>query len=252
MDFSRTDWKAGVIATFVAAGFGAGPAVAATVIDFEQYSDGDVVGGEIAPGVHFTVNNVNGSPDIGAAWDATGHPRFDGLNVPWSTGNIDPNYDPGIGVLIQDIGSNTPVPEGSRPNGDMTFEFDNDITSFGFDIYDIDGPEEFQTHTGYFIAFYDDDTLVGQFTFEDMTNPASAIYDPNYGFADGSANRIAPVTATELGVGSFDKVVVAFGGSGFLDNVTFDGDSSNVIPSPAAAGAGAVMAGLALLRRRRA
>ncbi len=221
-------------------------AKAASVIDFEQYNDGDIVGGEIAPGVHLTVTNVNGEPDIGAAWSATAHPKFTGMTVPWSTGNIDPNYNPGVGVLIQGVGSVIPRPEGLRPSGDMFFEFDERIDSFGFDIYDIDGAKEFNTHTGYFLGFYDDGNLVGSFDFEDLITPGNPLYDPDHDFADGSANRVGAVTAGDLGVNSFNAVRVVFGGSGFLDNVTY-----NVIPTPAAAGAGLVMAGLAALRRRR-
>ena len=109
----------------------------------------------------------------------------------------------GFGVLPQPI----PTPlEKRRPAGTINLDFDTPLNSFGFTIVDVEGPEEFETNTGFFIDFLSDGEDVASFDFASfVTNDESGVFDPSIEFGNRSANQIAPITAAQLGVDSFDR-----------------------------------------------
>ncbi len=230
-----------------AAVLGAHSTSVAGLIDFEQYTTGEEIGGAIAPGVTLGIVNYNGELNMGVAWDANGFlhkPKVRGSQTPWLAGNLQGGYDPGQGLMIQGIGSVIPRPEGKRAAGEYLFSFDMELDSFGFDFFDIDGEKEFVSPNGYFVSFFSGDDMVGGITFTDLITPGGTFYDASYGFGEASANRLATVTAAQVG-GTFDRVRINQGGSGFIDNVRY-----SVVPTPASAALVLPMLGGMLLRRR--
>jgi hypothetical protein len=140
-----------------------------------------------------------------------------------------------------------PNDEGSRPAGQFTFDFMTPIQAFGFDLVDVEGPAEYDRNSGYFASFYLDGELEARVGFGSFVDPDSPFYDPTVRYGDNSANRIDPITARELGLPYFDRVVLNFGGSGGTDNILF-----TPIPEPSSAALlGLALPAGALMRRRR-
>ncbi len=221
------------------------PAAAAT-IDFDGFAAGSSPT-DLGGGVTLSVVNANDaslSTPVIYDFDANPALSYGGQQAPFlGGGNVDPGEDLGNGVAIQGPDS-FKILEFRKPAGHFTFDFAEPINAFGFTVVDVEGPEEFGTDTGYFVAAFSGGEEVLRVDFVDFLTEGSAFFDESVAFGDNSANRIGPIGATLAGVESFDRVTVALGGSGVLDQVV-------TVPSPAAAGLGLVaLAGLAARRRR--
>ena len=230
------------------------------VITFNSLDDG-LSASVNAPGVTVTAENPRSYvPDRALVYDTNGTPvhfssgQYGGDG--WSMGNIDLNSDLGNGIAV--AGKQRPASdpysifpfEIGRPAGTLTFDFDAPLDSFGFTIIDVEGPEEFQTDTGFFLDFLSGETELGRIDFADLVTPGNAFYDPTIMFGNRSANRIQPITAAALGVDSFDTVKISLGGSAIVTQITVD-DAPVAVPTPAAASAGLALLGLMAGRRRR-
>jgi hypothetical protein len=227
-----------------------------TLIDFNDQTPGTIIDHEyIGKGVDISVQRTSPGPAVATLYNTgrTGEPDPD-LQVPFAVGNLG-TAGPGGNVLIipenntdsnKDGRIDQPNDEGDRPAGQFTFTFTAPISSFGFDLVDVDGPAEYNVSAGYFASFYRNGNLEARVGFGSFVDPKSPFYDPTVKFGDNSANRIQPITARQVGLPSFDEVVLNFGGSGGTDNIFF-----TPVPEPTAL----VLVGLALpgimLRRRR-
>lgn len=217
----------------------------AETITFNELEHGRIVNNQYTSiGVTISANNFARSFDLAVAFDTTRTNTADpDLQDPWAMGNLPSNTNLGKVLIIQEnntgIGdgiANNPDDEGSRPAGELIFNFSRPMTKFGTDIVDI---ENEVAETGG-LKFYRNNNLLAYVTWAMFRNPASSFYDPTIVYGDRSANRISPIFASRFGVDGFDKVVVKMGGSGGVDNI--------VIPAPSTA---LLLAGLVGLRRRR-
>ena len=227
------------------------------LINFDDYAPGTIIDNEyIGQGVTISVQRTSPGPAVATLYDTgrTGEPDPD-LQDPFDLGNLAPS-GPGGNILIIPENANdrnddgridTPNDEGDRPAGQFTISFETPVTTFGFDLVDIDGPREYGEDAGYFASFYVNGNLEARVGFGSFVDPDSPFYDPTVRFGDNSANRIDPITAREMGMPYFDRVVLNFGGSGGTDNLIF-----TPVPEPSTALAmGLLLPGLSLLRRRR-
>jgi hypothetical protein len=227
------------------------PCVQATVIDFEGpgFQHGTKVTNQYSPFLTIWADNPNrDDPDYAIIFDTQSpfSTHDNDLKGPlWAGGNIAglTDSEQELGNLLI-IAENTvdmlpgspdgrvddPDDEASRPiAGSIWFDFATPVTSFGFDLVDVEGPVEYGADSGYFAAFYDDETnLLGKIGFGEFVNPSSQYYDSTVAYGNNTANRIEPITAADLGVTSFNVVEISFGGSAGLDNV-----NSTPVPEPA-------------------
>ena len=235
-----------------AAGLAAAPASADRVINFNSVAAGTILTEQIDGVTVSAVNPNPSSPDAAIVFDFNAEERFreSGQFGPdWTMGNIDLSTDLGNGVAIQ--GSTFSVPfETRRPAGTLIFDFDQALDAFGFTVVDVEGPEEFVTDTGFFIEFLTGGSVITTIDFEQFVNSGSDFFDPNIAFGNGSANRIAPISAASLGVDSFDQVQVSLGGSSIVAQVTVN-EAATAVPSPTAAAAGLALLGGVIARRRK-
>ena len=233
----------------------AGVAPAQERIDFNSLPAGSVIDVDFAyQGLLFDVRRTSDGPDVLTLYDTgqRGEPDTD-LQTPFDVGNLPPP-GPGGNILIipeYDTDRNDdglidqPNDEGSRPAGEMLFNFTTPIRSFGFDLIDVEGPAEYNANAGFFASFYQDDRRIGRVGFGELVDPRSRFYDPTVDFGNNSANRIKPFTAQQFDAPYFDRVVLSFGGSGGTDNLVF-----TIVPEPS----GIALVGIgmvALLGRRR-
>lgn len=249
----RMTWRRAIAAgVFVGIGMGSVPAGAQTVIGFEDLPPGRIVNNQYSPlGVIISADNVNTANDIATLYpsDRTGGEDYD-LEAPFRVGNRAGQFHGNV-LIIQDhdnigvTGSNVnrPDDENTNPAGSLFFHFATPATEFGFDLFDVDTNELSPTF-GY-IAFRSG-TQEARVQFSQFTNPSSPFYNPTVVFGDQSANRIRPITASQLGFNSFHRVEINFAGSGAVDNIAFD-----VIPEPASLALVAGALPLLGLRRRR-
>ena len=234
-------------------------ASAQNVIDFNGIPTLDTVTTQI-PGLTVSASSpFADSPEEVFAWDFNGFPEFDfaGQQAPFTSGNATgrelgqglalrgpEGVLTGFGVLPEPI----PTPlEKRRPAGTINLAFDNPLDSFGFTIVDVEGPEEFETNTGFFLDFLSNGQDVATFDFADFVTEGSDVFDSSIVFGDRSANQIQPITAAQLGVASFDEVRISLGGSAVIAQVTAN---PAVVPTPSAALAGLALLGAGALRRR--
>ncbi|MCM2680141.1 PEP-CTERM sorting domain-containing protein [Echinimonas agarilytica] len=249
-----------VKAASVALLFMSAPSIAG-LIDFNDYSHGTVIH-EQYRGVTITANNINPLVrDYAVVYDTVPginpsegknnsyDPDLEGPN--WGNSNIDDVDSLYLGrvLIVQennegcDTGVCTkPDDEGDRPAGSIDFEFDTAISDFGFDLLDVEGPQEYGQDSGYLAAFYDENGVeVAKIGFGSFVN--DGINNAQYG--DNSVNRISPIDLTQYG--NVYRVQIQFGGSAGIDNVRF-----TEVPEPSTSVLfGLVLAGL-IWRRKRA
>jgi len=233
---------------------------AAVLLDFDTDSLGNpIAAGQIIDdeyaslGVMIQTTNLGIGPNLGVAFNSDNPTGGDtDLRTPGTVGNA-MNESFGNLLIIQENGGDTnndgiidvaPDDEGGRPAGYHTFTFDVPITSIGFVLVDIEGPEEIidgaNPTSGFFQAF-DNGTPIGTVSFAD--------FDGSVVFGDNSVNRIDPILASDFGVASFNKVVFNFGGSGGIGELTF-----SPVPEPGTLlliGSGLVGLGVGARRRNR-
>lgn len=210
-------------AALVMLGLAPAPAARALTLDFEAFVNGEVLSGTTVSGVTILANNPHKAFDYGAVFDTT----VPGSNAQdlragspaWSGGNLAESnlgFDPELGniLIVQKIGSDCDtgicsVP-GDQGGGDtsLDFFFDTDISSIGWDAVDIDADEAFGS-----IIIHSGATQIS-FAFEDLL--AASL------FGNHTANRFAPIQATDIGLQSIDRITILFGGSGGVDNVVFE------------------------------
>ena len=216
----------------VALGLAVSGVAQAGLITFDEGGivHGTIIDNEYAGiGVVITVDNTSSSgdnPDLGVAFDSTmTGTADDDLEDPWSGGNLPNNTVLGHLLIIQENGGDAdndgildvaPDDEGQRPAGTITFEFDYLIDSIGFDLIDI---EQNNQEPGLVATFMGGGAALTTVDFLDFVSGGT--FDRNAVYGNNSANRIAPLTSAELGIGAFDTVVFSFGGSGALDNITW-------------------------------
>ncbi len=235
--------------------------VAAILIDFDTDATGNpILAGQIiddeyaALGVLIETTNLSTGPHLGVAFDSAFPTGGDtDLETPGTTGNAKSEIFGNI-LIIQENGDASdgminvdPDDEGSRPAGFHTFTFDRPITSIGFVLIDIEGPDEIMSASGFFRAF-NNGTEIGTVSFGDFLT-ASPFFDPSVEFGNNSVNRIDPILASAFGAAAFNKVVFNFGGSGGLDEVIFA-----PVPEPGTLlliGSGLVGLGVGARRRNR-
>jgi len=132
-------------------------------------------------------------------------------------------------------------------SGQLTFDFAGAPQfALGLDLLDVETGDEI----GYF-AFYLRGTEVARVTLEQFIDPASSFYDPSIVFGDNSANRVQPMTAQQLNIAAFDKLVIDMGICYGVDNLTFEPFNGTLpaVPEPGALAAMG-LAFTALARRR--
>jgi len=245
-------------AALAAAALASAPALAGSqTIDFESYVHGRILNTQEA-GVTISAVNRGGGPDLAVVFDSrmrqTRDPDLEGpngSNGSWAGGgNLAPNAILGNMLIVQEnsVGiadgvADRPDDEGSRPAGSIMFDFDKAITSFGFDLIDVEGPSEFGQDSGYFATFFGALSQV-RVSFAEFITPGTLFHDPSVAYGNNSANRIKPITAQSLGLDSFWRVEINFGGSAAIDNVQY-----TAVPTPGAF-AGAGLLGLIMLGRR--
>ena len=208
----------------------------ADVIDFSSLSHGEIVNSQFSSmGVNISAINFNQSFDLAVAFDTslsgTADPDLEG---PWSMGNTDLNTALGNVLIIQENDDIDPDDEGGRPAGQLIFDFDMSIQSFGFTVVDV----EDSTSENSVIEFFSGGSLVGSINFDQFEAGGSNDFGAIYG--NNSINLIG-----ELSPGAnFDQVVITAGGSMGFDNVSF------TVPAPGSLELFGLGVG-ALARRRR-
>jgi hypothetical protein len=239
---------------------GASPA-AALLLDFEEFGHGDTI--TSSQGVAITTTNDGGGPDLGVGFDSnrTGtrdqdlqriSPGISGGETGWKSGNLAPNTDLGIMLIIQendwgcgDGNCDYPDDEGSRPAGAFEFDFSGVeggiFTTLEFDFVDLESTSTEAGSVDFFLGL----NSVGSISFMTLESINGVT------FGDNSANTMPAIDVADLGSSNvFDRVVFNMGGSGALDNII-----TTPIPEPGAAllfAIGFGLTGAAVIRRRRA
>ena len=230
---------------------------ASTTIDFEDAVHGERIRTNRyeSLGVKIKTENWRKPFDIGVAFNTEARGTADpDLQTPFDGGNIQHETLGNI-LIIQEHNnlkngiSTSPDDEGGRPAGAFIFNFIEPVVSFGFDVVDVEGPDEYGNGGGFVATFYKEDRRLNSFSFGDFITPGTLYYDASIVYGNNSANRLPTILASDLGVEHFDRVEVSMGGSGGIDNIRFDRPS--VVPTPSAALGGLGMLGLGLLRRSR-
>jgi len=206
-----------ITAITLAAGI-ASVANASEQIDFSGLVHGDIVAEQYAGmGVHISAMNLNQPFDIAAIFDtglsSTSDPDLEG---PWSMGNIDLNTELGNVLIIQENDNGDPDDEGGRPAGEIQFDFDFTVRSFGFTVADVESDD--LEHS--VVSFYLNGALIESIGFGEFE--ASGSYDNGSIYGNNSINSISEFEVA----GDFDRVVFNVGGSMAFDNIQF------TVPAP--------------------
>jgi hypothetical protein len=219
-------------------------------ITFGAQSHGQIITNqfEASEGLTISANNLARPFDLAIIFDTTrtgtADPDLEG--PPWKGGNLPSNTNFGNALILaeNDVDAiapfgvlDDPDDEGTRPAGDLIFQYNRQLTAFGFDIIDVEGVMDENGK----VSFFRQGVQQAQVNFSQLVAPGP-FFDATISFGDHSINRIKPFTAAQLGITSFDRVVVRLGGSGALDNI--------VVPEPTALSILSIGA-LVLTRHRR-
>ena len=193
-----------------------------------------------------TTTNIGGGPSLGVIYDSDfGGPTTDPdpLN-PWAGRNIAGATDNGNLLIIQENSTgcgddicNDPDDEGSRPAGSFDILFALPQASFGFDLLDV----EDTTNENGSIVFYDGLSTFSISWSDFEAGSGSAFEVAGMVFGNNFGNRIPEITAGDVGLTKFDRVVINMGGSGAIDNLVFTPEPGTVL---------LIVGGLALLAAR--
>lgn len=124
-----------------------------------------------------------------------------------------------------------PDDEGRRDAGNLIFDFDVALMAFGFDVVDV---EDAMAENGR-VSFFVGDQRLAEVEFMDFVTEGSGFYDPYIQYGNNTANRISPITAMDLKIEPFDRVIITMGGSGGIDNVVFEAFPVTNVPEPTTA-----------------
>ena len=160
---------------------------------------------------------------------------------PYSGGNLRTSRLRKVLIVPSQDGGTTPDPAGGQLT--LTF-FERGITTFGFDVLDVDVADAPNT----FITFRLGGTDVATIPFSEFKNSNSPFKRTTVSWGNNTANRVAPFTAREFGVDFFDEVVFDFPTELAIDNINY---RTQIIPEPTAVGLMIGLPALASLRRRR-
>lgn len=214
-----------------------------------DFNDSGIVHGTVINsqfgGLTISANNPNHSgPDYAVAYDTT--PRWynnrdrDLTGPSWGNSNLGDVSNLNLGNLLiiqentssQSEGCSTgvcsfPDDEGSRPAGSLYFDFDTAITSFGFDLIDVEGPE-FGTDSGYAAVFRDANGMeLSRVGFGELIARDGAA------FGDNSVNRVSEFGFSETDM--VTRVEINFGGSAGIDNIIYNTTQTPPVPPQAVA-----------------
>ena len=249
----------GLLAAFLLPLLEAG-AAHSTTLTFDTIDHGEIVTDQFADpfGVSIRAVNVGRGPDLAIGFDSlkTGTRDSDLEGPTWAGGNLAPDTVLRTLLIIAENGIkdddgliDNPDDEGSRPAGSILFEFEVPILSFGFDLIDVEGPEEFGEDSGFVAVFYGEgDVELGRVGFGEFVDAGSPFFVAGAAFGNNTANRIPQITAEALALEQFKTVEINMGGSGAVDNITFE-----PIPEPSTFvlfGAGLALTALASRRAR--
>jgi hypothetical protein len=214
----------------------------ALTIDFDSLQHGEIVDTDFVAtfGVEISAVNVSWGPNLAVGFDSTeSDTRDPDLEADpfWSGGNIE---DEALDIILiiqendngcddgdpgndgdEDI-CDCPDDEGSRPAGQLIFDFDAlgvPISEFGFDLIDVDGVGSYQEN-GAVDFLFDGDVLIDQIAFNEFGSQSEGDLE----FGDNTANRIDLFDIDDRTT----KVVIRLQGSGGVDNITF-----TPVPEPA-------------------
>ena len=236
----------------------------AGLIDFNGFEHGTVINDQYASeGLLISADNLLAfKEDYAVAYDSTNRKRNKitnadkDLNGPsWGAGNMgDSNMELGGLLIIQenDIGCDTgvcsvPDDEGFRPAGSLFFGFDEAISSFGFDVIDV---EKVGEAPKYHVSFYSDfDVVGGQITVDNSDKVGQVNFEDLVGhngveFGNNSFNRLEPFWFDDPKL--VKAVQIRMGGSGGVDNLVFSVSEPSAIALLVLG-----MGGIVALRRRR-
>ncbi|MFD2256345.1 PEP-CTERM sorting domain-containing protein [Luteolibacter algae] len=133
-------------------------------------------------------------------------------------------------VLIINTNTDLTTPNDSGSGGEFGLEFDVDLISFGFDFVDLDRSESGA------ITFLDTNTGRSQtIQFTEFESGSGSVFErEGVLFGNRHANRVDEITATSLGLSSFDQITFTMkssGGIGTLYGTTL----VDSVPEPSSA-----------------
>jgi hypothetical protein len=229
---------------------GASTSQALTIVTFEGLAHGRIVDTDFAAqGIsQIITTNSNRSFDYGVMFNTTRTGTADpDLEDAWDGGNAAGSALGNI-LIIQENNTgcgddvcNNPDDEGNRPAGSFDIRLVSAIAGFGFDLIDV----ESETLEGGGITFYQGATSVSR----TWTQLHAA--DPTIVWGDNFVNKVGVISAGSLGLTQIDRIVIAMGGSGGIDNLVLDTEFPPVSEPAGASLVGALVAGLAARRARR-
>ena len=224
---------------------------AAYTIDFEDQPAGTFLDDEYASrGIEISTNNNDG-PDVATLINSDINlPWEEDLEYPWDGGNLEGVRLGNLLIVAENtIDENNDglidQPDDEKDGGTITIQFDTPLTSFGFDLIDLEIREDIPSAR---VEFRSNGTLLESIELYDLEDEDSDWYDPTVDLGNNKANRVGPFTAAEFGAQSFDEVRFVITPSGTaIDNLQVV-----EVPEPAMAAIVALGVPVAFgLRRRR-